>query len=84
MDVSENSGTPKSSILIGFSIINHPFWGTTIFGNTYMVILKDFPFNSALLWVGKKKNDPCLPSATAPRCIVKLDRADAIREALEF
>ena len=32
-DVSENSGTPKSSILIGFSIINHPFRGTTIFGN---------------------------------------------------
>ena len=28
VDVSENSGTPKSSILIGFSIINHPFWGT--------------------------------------------------------
>ena len=27
MDVSENSGIPKSSILIGFSIINHPFWG---------------------------------------------------------
>ena len=22
---------PKSSILIGFSIINHPFWGTPIF-----------------------------------------------------
>ena len=34
MDVSENSGTPKSSISIGFSIINHPFWGTPIFGNT--------------------------------------------------
>ena len=30
MDVSENSGTPKSSILIGFSIINHPFWDTPI------------------------------------------------------
>ena len=28
MGVSENRGTPKSSILIGFSIINHPFWGT--------------------------------------------------------
>ena len=28
MDVSENSDTPKSSTLIGFSIINHPFWGT--------------------------------------------------------
>ena len=34
MDVSENNGTPKSSILIGFSIINHPFGGTPIFGNT--------------------------------------------------
>ena len=34
LDVSENSGTPKSSILIGFSIINHPFWGTPYFGNT--------------------------------------------------
>ena len=27
MDVSEKRGTPKSSILIGFTIINHPFWG---------------------------------------------------------
>ena len=26
MGVSENTGTPKSSILIGFSITNHPFW----------------------------------------------------------
>ena len=33
--VSENSGTPESSILIGFSIINHPIWGTPIFGNTH-------------------------------------------------
>ena len=29
LDVSENSGTPKS--------INHPFWGTPIFGNTHVV-----------------------------------------------
>ena len=29
--VSKNNGTPKSSILIGFSIINHPFWGTPNF-----------------------------------------------------
>ena len=36
MDVSENSGTPKSSILVGFSIINHPFLGIPIFGNTHM------------------------------------------------
>ena len=34
-DVSETSGTPKSSTLVGFSIIfTIPFWGTTIFGNT--------------------------------------------------
>ena len=36
MDVSENSGTPKSSILIGVSVINHPFLGTPIFGNTHI------------------------------------------------
>ena len=34
---SKNRDTPKSSILIGFSIINHPFWGTIIFGNTHIV-----------------------------------------------
>ena len=36
MGVSENRGTPKSSIFIGISIINHPFWGIPIFGNTQM------------------------------------------------
>ena len=40
MDVSKNSGTPKSSILTRFSIINHPFWGTLIFGNTHMYIYR--------------------------------------------
>ena len=40
MGVSKNSGTPKSSILIGFSLINHPFWGTTtIFGKSQIVYL---------------------------------------------
>ena len=38
MDVSENGGTPKSSILIGISITNHPFWGNPIFGNTHMQV----------------------------------------------
>ena len=37
MGVSKNRGTPKSSILIGFSTINHPFWGTSIFGNTQIL-----------------------------------------------
>ena len=36
MGVSKNGGTPKSSILIGFFIINHEFWGTPIFGNIQM------------------------------------------------
>ena len=45
MDVSENKITPKSSILIGFSIINHPFWGTPVFGNTHIPTwnLKNYP-----------------------------------------
>ena len=37
MGVSKNRGTPKSSILIGFSLINHPFWGTPIFGNPHIL-----------------------------------------------
>ena len=41
MGVSKNNGTPKSSILIGFSIINHPFWGTPIFGNPHMICIDD-------------------------------------------
>ena len=36
MGVSKSNGTPKSSILIEFSIINHPFWGTPIFGITQL------------------------------------------------
>ena len=36
MGVSKNNGIPKSSILIRCSIINHPFWGTTIVGNPWM------------------------------------------------
>ena len=40
LGVSKNNGTRKSAILIGFSIINHPFWGTTTFGNTLLEIAK--------------------------------------------
>ena len=38
MGVSKNNGTPKSSILIGVSLINHPFWGTPIVGNIHIVL----------------------------------------------
>ena len=33
--VSKNRGTPKSSILIGFSLINHPLEGPRILSSTY-------------------------------------------------
>ena len=36
---------PKSSILIGFSIINQPFWGTTIFGNTHINLVSVLAFS---------------------------------------
>ena len=36
MSVSKNHDILKSSILIGILIINHPFWGTPIFGNTHI------------------------------------------------
>ncbi len=41
MGVSKNRGTPKSWILIGFSILNHPSWNTTIFVNTHIEPEKD-------------------------------------------
>ena len=60
MDVSENSDTPKSSILIGFSIINHPFWGTTIFGNTYK-FSQMFWSDNPESWLGFSKRKPLEP-----------------------
>ena len=38
MGVSLNGVTRKSSILIGFSIINHPYWGTTLLGTPHIYI----------------------------------------------
>ena len=34
LGISKNGGTPKSSILLGFSMINHPFWGFSRFLET--------------------------------------------------
>ena len=51
MGVSKNSGTPKSSILIGFSIINHPFWDTPIFGKTLMYQQKTASFFFLKTWL---------------------------------
>ena len=38
MVVSWNRGTPKSSILMRFSLINHPYWGSPINGTPHMYI----------------------------------------------
>ena len=49
--VSLNGGTPKSSILTGFSIINHPFLGTPILGNTHVSFQRVEPF-SPTVYIG--------------------------------
>ena len=41
--------SPNHPILIGFSIINHPFWGTTIFGNT-LYIPNEYPCDTRCVW----------------------------------
>ena len=49
--VSKNNGTPKSSISIGFSMsVNHPFWGTPIFGNTHVFILQQMQHAAYVLF----------------------------------
>ena len=45
LGVSKNRGTPKSSILIGFSIINHPFWGVST------LFLVQHPFIQREFWI---------------------------------
>ncbi len=72
MGVSKNRGTPKSSILIGFSIINHPFWGTPVFGNTYIDVPPfprvhfQFPLAVSLRGLSKALGFTTVPSLTHP------------------
>ena len=41
---------PRPSILIGFSIRNHPFWGTVpIFGNTHITVVKNWQIHLQIL-----------------------------------
>ncbi len=62
MGVSKNKGTPKSWILIGFSIINHPFRGTPIVGNTHILLYDDYPWSHChVLYQGMRyHNGPLL------------------------
>ena len=54
---------PKSYILIGFSIINHPFWGTSIFGNTHMNLSKSQD-DQCFSWSSQHENS--LPKGQIP------------------
>ena len=70
----ENSGAPKSSILIGFSIINHPFWGTLIFGNTP---IDSLAFEKPFFGVDPSKSRSfsilAFWSSALPRLVARLD-----------
>ncbi len=74
---SKNNGTPKSSILIGFSIINHPFWDTPIFRNTHTIIYTFF----LLLLYHKCPSPICLNHALHPH--VQLKRLLAVESLQE-
>ena len=55
---------PKSSILIGCSIINHPFWGTTNFGNTHIFGKQKNATSIRSRWFDSRLS---LPNPWAPR-----------------
>ena len=73
MDVSENRGTPKSSILIGFSIVNHPFWGTPIFGNIHIVISSCAAIHCVLTHV----NPPVTKMEWIPQFTARIQKSGA-------
>ena len=64
MMVSYNRAIPNSSNLIGFSTINHPYWGIPMFGNLHFyravrhAAIDEIPsaevFRTAALWHGKR------------------------------
>ena len=69
MGVSKNNGTPKSSILIGFSIVNHPCWGPTpVLGNIHVVMSSVFEFISSPIF-------PHNPDTDTPE--IKLGRSSS-------
>ena len=58
--------SPKSLIVRGFSIINHPFWGSTIYGNPHM------PINFDEHWPPLLPVRPCSGSLLgAPTAVMK-------------
>ena len=62
MVVSVNRGTPKSSILMECSLINHPFWGTPVYRNPHITvnIPEDSP-RSGFPWISHLPGGPPWP-----------------------
>ena len=81
MVVSQNVGTPRSSILMGFSLINHPFGGSPTYGNPHLSLRYDArmtpicgPPKSCLLKISFQKpsvSEDCRQSY--PHCWSKMD-----------
>ena len=73
MGVSKNNGIPKSSISIGFSIINHPFWATPNFGNTHMVKMTvyDSMYDYVIFWSCLCRHFPTRNRNTFPSIVGK-------------
>ena len=82
MEVSWNRGTPKSSILMVFFIINHPTWDISICGNPHMkgslysaaqcFIYRSNPFPPAkqLLW---RVAGPSVEHFKVDKCPLKME-----------
>ena len=81
MGVSKNRGTPKSSILIGFSIINHPFWGVSpyFWKHPHVRFIFFLEFVDPKNWRGEDESNLIsiffwfvLPNVSRFRCICRL------------
>ena len=63
MGVSLNGGTPKSSILIGFSILKIHFGVPLFFGNTHIILIVALPNNTVSAKHKLAARKSCEPSS---------------------
>ena len=83
MGVSWNRCTPKSSILVGFSLINHPFGGTSISGNLHMT---SWTKQSSTLEEGRpaaRGRHPAEAAGSGPAFLVRASKPDQGRADLK-
>ena len=65
---------PKSSILMGIFIINHPFWGTPIFGNTQIKLRTSSSSCNASFFSAQKKEKKHPQQTSNPPTIFQLKK----------